>query len=217
MTPRARLQRPPIPFTRVNGPHGLRCYRRSLMVPQVQRTRFLAVLVTIAAAVALVGCGGSDDEGGETTATLTTETTAGGGNERLSAASWDTYVAARDEAQKVNQAATKTFAKCRDLLTQNVGSEQLQTCFGTTTSEVVTEGEQFMATLASFDDEVGGACATALTDYQGYVKLYLSSVNALVSGLSTTPSEEQVDQAASSVVRARTASAAFEAACKPAA
>ena len=185
----------------------------------MRRVRLSALLIGLIAVLALVaaGCGGSDDEGGETTATLTTETTAGGGNVRLSAASWGTYTAALAEAQKVNQAATKTFAKCRDLLTQNVGSEQLQTCFGTTTSQVVTEGQQFLATLAAFDDEAGGACAKALTDYQGYVKLYISSVNALDSGLDTTPSSQQVDEAAGAVVRARTAGAAFEAACKPAA
>jgi hypothetical protein len=117
----------------------------------------------------------------------------------------------------VNQAAIKTFSKCRDLVVRNMQSQQIQQCFGTTTSNVVTQGQKFLTTLEGFDSEVAGACAKALTDYQGYVKLYLSSVNALDTGLdsSSPPDATQVDQAQGALVRARTASKAFETNCKP--
>jgi hypothetical protein len=144
-------------------------------------------------------------------------TVAQSANVRLSAASWDTYTAALTEAQKVNQPAIKQFAKCRDLLAQNVGSSQLEQCFSATTQKVVAEGQQFQATLESFQSEAGGACAKAVTDYAGIVKLYIASVNALSSGDETSPSATQVDQASGALVRARSAGQAFEAACKPAA
>ena len=116
----------------------------------------------------------------------------------------------------MNQAAVKTFAKCRDLLAKNVGSERIEECFGTTTRDVVAQGTQFLSTLEGFEDQVGGACAKALTNYAGLVKLYIASVNG-PSGDQPSPSAVQVDQASGALVRARTAGGAFEAACKPAA
>ena len=111
--------------------------------------------LAVSAAIALSGCGGSDDEdaGGTTTAPAGT-TTAAAENKRLSSASWSEYVTARDQAQAVNQKAITTFSKCSDLLARNVGSEQIQQCFGTTTTDVVTEGQEFLTTLAA---NLGGA------------------------------------------------------------
>ena len=173
--------------------------------------------LAVGAAIALSGCGGSDDEdaGGTTTVPAGT-TTAAAENQRLSSASWSEYVTARDQAQAVNQKAITTFSKCSDLLARNVGSEQIQQCFGTTTTDVVTEGQEFLTTLEGFEDEVGGACAKALTDYAGNVKLYISSVNALTSGDTPSPAPAQVDEASGALVRARASGTAFEAACKPA-
>jgi hypothetical protein len=171
------------------------------------QVRHLVLAITLVVAVA--GCGGDDD--GDTTTAATTSAE----NVRLSAASWETYSAALADAQKVNQPAIKQFATCRDLLAQNVGSEQLEQCFSTTTSKVVEEGQQFLATLEGFEDEVEGACAKALTDYSGIVKLYIASVNGLSSGDETSPSAAQVDQASGALVRARAAGGAFEVACKP--
>jgi ABC-type glycerol-3-phosphate transport system substrate-binding protein len=180
----------------------------------VQAGRILAALVAAVVGLALSGCGGSDNEADTAPPTVNT----GAANKRLSAASWDTYVTSATQAQKVNQAAIKTFSKCRDLIARNMQSEQIQQCFDDSTSDVVTEGQKFMATLAGFDDEVAGACAKALTDYEGYVKLYVSSVNALDTGLqgSTNPPDAtQVDQASGALARARAASKPFETNCKP--
>ena len=183
------------------------------------RSAWLAALVALPV-IGLAGCGGSSDEsGGTTTEAATTApatTAAAGGNERLSQASWDEYVHARDEAQQVNQKAIKTFAKCRDLIVRNMQSQQIQQCFGTTTSDVVAAGQKFLATLSGFDDEVGGACKKALTNGEGYVKLYVSSVNALATSESSTPNQTQVDAAQSALKDARAAGVAFAAACKPA-
>jgi hypothetical protein len=177
----------------------------------VRGVRARHLLVATALLVALAGCGG-DDEAQPPTVTIGDT-----GNVRLSASSWETYEAALAEAQKVNQAAITTFAKCRDLLTQNVASEQIEQCFGTTTSEVVQEGQEFQATLEGFESEVSGACAKALTDYAGLVKLYVASVNALSTGEESSPSQTQVDQASGALARTRNAERAFEDACKPAA
>jgi hypothetical protein len=171
-------------------------------------------LATTVAVVALAGCGGSDNEAATTEQTATTPVAA---NKRLSQASWGTYTTAATEAKKVNQAAIKTFSKCRDLIVRHMQSQQIQQCFGDSTSSVVTEGKKFLTTLEGFDSEVGGDCAKALTDYQGNVKLYLASVNALDTGLdsNTPPDATQVDQAQGALVRARASSTAFDAACKP--
>jgi hypothetical protein len=181
----------------------------------VQGGRILAALAAAVVGLVLAGCGGSDGEADSTTPP--TVTTSDAANKRLSAASWDTYVTSATQAQKVNQAAIKTFSKCRDLIVRNMQSQQVQQCFGTTTSDVVTQGQKFLTTLQGFEGEVAGACAKALTDYQGYVKLYLSSVNALDTGLDSSgpPNATQVDQAQGALVRARTSSKAFETSCKP--
>jgi hypothetical protein len=177
----------------------------------VREVRASRLLIAVALLVAVAGCGGDD------AADTTTAGTAAAENVRLSATSWNTYTAARDQAQQVNQAAIKTFAKCRDLLARNVGSERIEECFGTTTRDVLAQGQQFQSTLEGFEDQVGGACAKALTDYTGVVKLYLASVNGLTSGDQPSPSAVQVNEASGALVRARAAGRVFEAACKPAA
>jgi hypothetical protein len=176
----------------------------------VREVRASRLLIAVALLAAVAGCGGDDAADTTTAGTTVAE------NVRLSATSWNTYTAARDQAQQVNQAAVKTFAKCRDLLAKNVGSERIEECFGTTTRDVVAQGTQFLSTLEGFEDQVGGACAKALTDY-AVVKLYLASVNGLTSGDQPSPSAVQVDEASGALVRARTAGRAFEVACKPAA
>ena len=181
----------------------------------MRRVRLSALLIGLIAILALVaaGCGGSDDEGGGATTD-----TAPAANRTLSQASWDSYETEAKQAQSVNQKAIKTFSRCRDLIVRNMQSQQILDCFGNTTSQVVTEGQQFLATLGGLDGEAGGACAKALTNYEGYVKLYVSSVNALdtgTGGADSVPSAAQVDEAKGALARARTASTAFAAACKP--
>ena len=175
------------------------------------------LVLAIALLVSVAGCGGDDDESASTTATTATTTTANAGDDRLSATSWATYETELAKVQKVNQAAIATFSKCRDLLARDVGSEQIEQCFGTTTLDVVAEGQQFLTTLAVFEEDAGGACEKALINYSGNVKLYIASVNGLTSGDQPSPSAVQVDQASGALVRARGAGQAFEAACKPAA
>jgi hypothetical protein len=182
-------------------------------VPDV-RARFL--LLAIAFVVAVAGCGGDDDESEGTTETTAATTTASDGDDRLSATSWATYETELANVQKVNQGAIATFSKCRDLLPRNVGSEKIEQCFGTTTLDVVAAGQQFLTTLDTLNEDAGGACEQALTNYSGQVKLYIASVNGLTSGDQPSPSAVQVDQASGALVRARGAGQAFEAACEPA-
>lgn len=161
------------------------------------------------------GCGGSDDEG--TTTTAEPATTAAAEDTRLSAASWATYVAAGTKARAVNQAAIKTFRACRDEILTDA-SDQAKQCLGTSTSKVVTQGRELIATLDGFEGEVGGACATATTNYAGSVKLYIASVNAIgvtVEGGNVASSQTAIDNALEGLTAARTAATDFEEACKP--
>jgi hypothetical protein len=176
-------------------------------------------LAALAAAMLLAGaaCGGSDDDSDATETTVEETTT--GGDERLSAASWETYVADRDSARQVNAAATKTFAKCGKLAPAS-DSEAIDKCLGDSASSVVAEGEKLMATLAGFEDEAGGACASALTNLAGSVKLYVASVNGVetaVEGDQVAGVSAQIDEASEALENAREQQAPFEAACKPAA
>jgi hypothetical protein len=172
--------------------------------------RILAVALIGGLALWAAGCGGSD---GEDTGTATT-----GENMRLSQASWDAYVEARDSARAVNQKAVKTFSTCRSRMVTSENTEELQSCLTDSTSAVVSEGEKALDTLEGFEDEAGGACATALEELAGYLKLYVASVNALQSAAEEGDSasvETQIDQSAEALGKDREANAAFEAACKP--
>jgi hypothetical protein len=171
----------------------------------------------LAAGMLLLGaaCGGSDDD--SDSAGTTVETGAGDENRRLSDASWDEYVAARDRAQEVNAAATTTFAKCAKLAPGS-DSEALDTCLGDSAASVVTEGESLLQTLGGFEDDVGGACADALTKLDGYVKLYVASVNGVETAVENDQAgvSAQIDEATEALEEARAARAPFEVACKPA-
>ena len=82
----------------------------------------------------------------------------------------------------------------------------------------MTEGQKALTTLASFDDEAGGACATALTDLEGYVKLYIASVNSLGTAVdqgNNASAQAAIDNSSEALARSRETFAPFEAACKP--
>jgi hypothetical protein len=162
-----------------------------------------------------VGCGGSDDD--SDSAGTTVETDAGAENVRLSDASWDEYVTARDSSHRVNTAATTTFAKCAKLA-PGADSAAIDACLGDSAASVVAEGESLLETLGGYEDEVGGACADALTKLDGYVKLYVASVNGVETAVENDQAgvSAQIDEATEALEEARAARAPFEAACKPA-
>lgn len=183
------------------------------------RWRSLATLVLALAvgSLALSGCGGSDEEAGETTVDTSTETVGAGGG-RLSAASWATYEETRDQARAVNTAATKTFRKCRETVLGAADTDAVKACLGDSTTAVVTEGEKALATLTGFEDEVSGACASALTNLEGYYKLYLASVKSLGTSVeqgNVASVQGSIDEASEALARGRATLGPFEAACKP--
>jgi hypothetical protein len=183
-------------------------------------SRLLAVLACLACAVVPAGCGGSGNEsGGGTTTTRSTTTAGSTGQGRLSPTSWATYTDVRDHARTVNTAAIKTFQKCRGLDFTSVSTEKIQSCLGDSTSSVVTEGQMVLKTLGGFEGEAGGACATALTQLEGNVHLYVASVNTLTSTVqrgSPAGAPAQIDSATTALAHSRASQAAFESACKPA-
>ncbi len=174
----------------------------------------LALLASFAA-----GCGGSDDGGGSAAATTQAATQAG--NTRLSAAAWADYVALSAELASVNQAATKTFAVCRRLAapSSKADPDKVKACLAGTTDKVVATGKKAQPVLEEATAEAQGACATAATDLQGAVRLYLASVQALGSTVDSgnlPGSTTQIDNSQEALKNARSAQATFEQACKPA-
>jgi hypothetical protein len=186
-------------------------------VPCVALKRWLVLALVLAlGAVVLSGCG-DDDSSAETTVDVPTATDAGGG--RLSQESWDTYVQARDEARAVNTEATATFRRCRNDLPITASTDEVESCLGDSLSDVVSEGEEALETLEGFEDEVGGACAGALTELEGNLTLYIASVKSLegiVEQGDPAGVQAAVDNATTALEQEREAFAPFEAACRPA-
>jgi hypothetical protein len=165
------------------------------------------------AAVGVSGCGGGNDDNAANGTTATVPA-----NTRLDAASWATYVSQREKAQAVNRAATKTFAKCRELAQPGTQPQQIRTCLGDAPTKVVSEGQQVISTLEGFQDEVSGACLGANKRLSGYVRSYIATINAIDQAIdrgNAVAIQQQFDQANRALAGARTSIAAFEAACKP--
>ena len=182
-----------------------------------RRRSLLFAALACALSAGAWGCGGSDDDSaaGESTSTTTATTTAAG-NERLTAAEWATYQTTLTEAQTVNEAAVKTFAKCRDLLGTDADTSKVKTCLGTSTTTVVDKGQQALAVLEGFN--VTGACASAQTDFVNNVRGYVSSVNGMTRSLeadSTASLGSSIDNAQEALTSTRETRPKFEAACKP--
>jgi hypothetical protein len=184
----------------------------------VKLVRVLAVMGSLTLVLVSLGCGGSSDNSAEPT---TTATTSSGGNERLSESSWATYESEAAKAKTVNDAAIKTFRKCRVVAGNGASSSEVQTCLGNSMSSVVTEGQKLLDELNSLAGETSGACATALNTLNGNVKLYIASVNTLessvkgkgVGGHASFPA--QLDNTQQILVRTRASVPPVEAACKP--
>jgi hypothetical protein len=184
--------------------------------------RIVAVIGLVGLALVPLGCGSSSSSSSTKATTTTVTSTAAGGNGRLSAASWAAYTSEAAHARAVNQASIKTFRKCRIVAGRGASASQVQVCLGDSMSTVVSEGQKLLATLQRFVQEASGACATAMTNVQGNVKLYISSVNTLqssvagegVGGHGSFPT--QLDNTQQILVRTRAAQPPVVAACKPA-
>lgn len=170
----------------------------------------------------LAGCGGSDDDSDEASTTTSvpaeTETATTAENTRLSAASWATFQAAAARAQKVNQSATAVFRRCADKIPTATNGDAVASCMGGATGTVVQEGTSLLQTLDGLEQETSGACAAALADLAGNVKLYVSSVNGLntsVENDQTAGMQGQIDDSLEVLAQARAARAPVTAACKP--
>jgi hypothetical protein len=187
-----------------------------------KRVAPLAALAVLTAVAALAGCGGSDDDGDEASTTTSvpaeTETATTAENTRLSAASWASFQTAAARAEKVNQSATAIFRRCSDKIPTAPNGDAVAACMGGATSTVVKEGTTLLQTLDGLEQETSGACAAALEDLAGYVKLYVSSVNGLDTSIEndqTAGMQGQIDDSLEVLARARAARAPVTAACKP--
>jgi hypothetical protein len=185
-----------------------------------RRTMLLAAFAAIAL-LAAAGCGGGSDSGDSSTTTTETTTTTGSSgakNARLTQEQWSQYEELKSQAQTINQAAIKTFQKCRVLINQGASSSQVESCFGDSTTSVVQEGQKLLPVIEAAGNTVTGACATNSAAAYGGIKLYISSVNALNLGSQggTVPEVQDVDTAKKALVNARAQIAKFESSCKPA-
>lgn len=169
----------------------------------------------------LAGCGGSDDDDESaptTSAPAETETSTTAGNTRLSAASWASFQTAAARAQKTNQAATAVFRRCADKVPTTQAGDAVATCMGGAATTVVDEGTRLLQALDGLEQEASGACAAALADLSGNVKLYVSSVNGLETSIEndqTAGMQGQIDDSLQVLAQARAARAPVTAACKP--
>jgi hypothetical protein len=158
----------------------------------------------------LAGCGSnsSGSEGSTTTASK---------HERLSPAAWETYMKEAAQARQTNTAATKTFQTCSQLQVSSPDSKKIQECLGDSTKTVVDEGQRVLTVLDGFESEAAGACATALHQLQGTVRLYVASVNTLGETAQKRPAGvgPQLQAAQEGLAHARASQAAFEGACRP--
>jgi hypothetical protein len=174
-----------------------------------------AAALALAAAVALAGCGGSGDEASDPAEAVTSTVE---GNTRLSAASWATYEEAGARARKANRSATAVFRRCADKVPTSPDADAVAACMGGAAGTVVDEGRRLLETLDGLEQEVSGACASALANLSGNVKLYVSSVSALESSVEndqTAGMQGQIDDSLDVLARARTAQGSVTAACKP--
>jgi hypothetical protein len=178
-------------------------------VPGLRASAVLAVL----GCALLAGCGGGSSSGGGSTSTGTTAST----HERLSPAAWETYTKEKAKARQVNTAATATFRTCSKLQVSSPSPEKIQACLGDSTAAVVDEGHRVLTVLDGFESEAAGACATALHQLQGTVRLYVASVNTLGEVAQNRPAGvgPQLQAAQEGLTHARASQAAFEAACSP--
>jgi len=177
-----------------------------------------AVAAVLVLAAAGCGGGGGESTSSSTESTSTTTTTTGGAqNARLTQAQWTQYEQEKASAQQINQAAIKTFQKCRVLIDQQKPAAQVEACFGDSTTSVVAEGQKLLTYLASIGPTVSGACGMAIGNLHNQIKLYISSVNALNLSAQggTVPPIQSVDTAQRALVAAKAATSAFETACKP--
>jgi sarcosine oxidase delta subunit len=165
----------------------------------------------------LPACGGSEEAGSTTSegATTVAEST------RLSAASWDQYVQARDEGQAVNEKAIDQFQVCKRLAVTytDTGSSEVTACVNKAATPVVTGGKALLQSLTALEAEVSGQCLTTLQALEETVTAYVATVQSLqtavANGVDSTQLAPAVDDAKQVLASGRQERVAFEAACKP--
>jgi hypothetical protein len=164
------------------------------------------------ALLALAACGGDDDATATEAPTVTATA-----NVRFERAAWNEYVKTREKAQTVNERAIKTFRSCRELLFTDVPVERVKNCLATSAEDVVAEGKKVVAVLDDLATDVSGACADATADLSGNVKLYSSTVNAILLSIeqSNLPTSNDIQSSLGRLTASRAAAAAFERTCKP--
>jgi hypothetical protein len=171
----------------------------------------LAMLVLL-----LPACGGSED-----TVPTTSETATTAGNTRLSAASWDAYVQARDKAQAVNEQAIDQFQVCKKLAVRYTDTltSKATACVDKAAAPVVTGGKALLQSLTALEAEVSGTCLTTLQQVEETTQAYVATVQslqtALANGVDSTQLGPAVDDAKQALTSGRQDRVAFEAACKP--
>jgi hypothetical protein len=182
-------------------------------------SRGAAVLCAAVLAPVLAGCGGDEESPADAAppATTRTQTTQ---NERLTPAAWDEYTKVRDEARTANAAAIVTFKKCRKVIYESDERANASECLGDSLTNLTAVGKDTLSFLESQQADVGGACGKANQELTGYVKLYTASAQSITDSAANDElagTQATVDNAIVALNRAKAASVAFDAACKPAA
>ncbi len=159
--------------------------------------------------VALTACGGGSS--------TTTVTTTGGTSERLSARSWTNYQTLAAKASDTNNKATSKFGYCKTLITGGSSKSLIDSCFVTSTSAVIAQGQEVNGFLQALMLETSGACNEALTTLDSDVAAYVSAAQTLddQAKKGEVPSESDVTAAQDALKQVQTSKADVEPACKP--
>src|SRR4051812_28760472 len=172
--------------------------------------RFITVAALCAVfVVALTACGGGSS--------TTTVTTTGGTTERLSARSWTNYQTLAAKASDTNNKATSKFGYCKTLLTGGSSKSLIDSCFVTSTSAVVAQGQEVNGFLEALTLETSGDCNQALTTLDADVASYVTATQTLddQAKKGQVPSEADVTAAQDALKQVQTSKADVEPACKP--
>ena len=173
-------------------------------------TRFItAVVLGAVLLVALTACGSGSS--------TTTVTTTGGTSERLSARSWTNYQTLAAKSFDTTNKATSKFAYCGTLVAQGSSKSLIDSCYVTSTSAVVAQGQEVNGFLQALMLETEGDCNAALTTLDDDVKAFVSAAETLdeQAKAGKVPSESDVTAAKDALTKARSSKDAVEPACAP--
>jgi hypothetical protein len=173
------------------------------------RTYLTAVAVAVGAAFVLAACGGGSST---TTVTATSASNAG-----LSTRSYKNLEAVEKMAHTENNKAVSQFGYCTTLVSQNQSKSLIDSCFLSSTGNILLLGGEVSGFLQALMQESTGACHAALSQTNDHVAAYITAVQTLdaTAKAGKVPSTSDINTAKSALGTLQTSKGAVKAACFP--